>query len=148
MANMLTVTVGTTDYTFDWISQHIQIEAGVAEVTAADLKLAIHDAQDDEVALPFDPIADFFNPVQLTNTTATFLNLVLRDQWRIDSLNSSGTLVVGAGNVVNVTNGIDIFVSNPLVDMVNNTSAAGVLVTGGSGVLPGDITDIVSAVRE
>lgn len=135
MADMLTVTVGTTDYTFDWIAQHIHIEAGVTEVTATDLKTAIHDAQDAEVALPFPPIADFFNPVTLTGTTKTFLNIVLRDQWRIESSSLSGTLVVGAGNVVNVNNGIDIFVPNVLVNMVNNTSAAGVLVTGGGSGL-------------
>lgn len=135
MADMLTVTVGTTDYTFDWIDQHIHIEALVTEVSAADLKTAIHDAQDAEVGIPFDPIADFFNPVTLTPTSSTFLNIVLRDQWRIESFSSSGTLVVGSGNVVNVNNGIDIFVPNALVSMVNNTSQAGVLVTGGGSGL-------------
>lgn len=136
MADMLTVTVGTTDYIFDWITQHIHVEAGVTEVTAADLKTAIHDAQDDPVAMPFPPIADFFNPVTLQpGISATFLNVVLRDQWRIESLSSSGTLVVGAGNTVNVNNGIDIFVPNPLVSMVNNVSAAGVLVSGGGSGL-------------
>ena len=135
MADMLTVTVGTTDYTFDWIAQHIHVESGVTEVTAADLKTAIHDAQDDPVAMPFPPIATFFNPVTLTGTTSTFLNVVLNDQWRIESLSGSGTLVVGAGNVVNENNGIDIFVANVLVSMVNNTSASGVLVQGtGSGL--------------
>lgn len=131
MADMLTVTVGTTDYTFDWIDQHIHIEAGVTEVTAADLKTAIHDAQDDVVGMPFDPIADFYNPVTLTTSADTFLNVVLRDQWRIESFSSSGTLTVGDGNVVNVNNGIDIFVPNVLVSMVNNTSQAGVYVSGG-----------------
>lgn len=128
MADMLTVTVGTTDYTFDWIAQEIKVENLVDEVAAADLKLAIHDAQDDVVAMPFDPIADFFNPVTLTTSSSTFLNVILRDQWRIDSLSSSGTLTVGDGNVVNANNGIDIFVANVLVNMVNNTSSAGVLV--------------------
>lgn len=130
MADMLTVTVGTTDYTFDWIAQHIRIEAGVTEVTAADLKTAIGDAQDDVVAIPFPPISTNFNPVTLTGTSSTFLNVVLNDQWRIDSLSGSGTLTVGGGNVVNENNGIDIFVPNVLVSMVNNTSAAGVLVGG------------------
>ena len=135
MADMLTVTVGTTDYTFDWIIQEVHIQSGTTEVTAADLKQAIHDAQDDPVAMPFDPIADFFNPVVLTDTASTFLNVVLRDQWRIDSLAASGTLTVGDGNVVNVNNGIDIFAPNALVNMVNNTSQAGVLVQGtGSGL--------------
>jgi len=142
MADMLTVTVGTTDYTFDWIDQHIHIESGVTDVTAADLKTAIHDAQDDAVGMPYPKIATFFNPVTLTGTTSTFLNVVLEDQWRIESFSPSGTLTVGAGNVVNVNNGIDIFVQNVLVNMVNNTSAAGVLVTSGSGVTQQDKDDI------
>jgi len=131
MANMLTVTVGTTDYTFDWIAQHIHIEAGVTEVSASDLRQAIHDAQDDVVAMPFPAIATFYNPVTLSGSASTFLNVVLNDQWRIESLSGSGTLTVGGGNVVNVNNGIDIFVPNALVSMVNNTSAAGVLVESG-----------------
>lgn len=139
---MLTVTVGTTDYTFDWIAQEIKIETGVTDVTAADLKQAIKDAEDDVVGVPFPPIATFFNPVTLTATTSTFLNVVLNDQWRIDSLSASGTLTVGGGNVVNENNGIDIFVTNVLVNVINNTSAAGVLVVSGSGVTQQDKDDI------
>lgn len=142
MADMLTVTVGTTDYTFDWIAQEIKIETGVTDVTAADLKQAIKDAEDDVVGVPFPPIATFFNPVTLTATTSTFLNVVLNDQWRIDSLSASGTLTVGGGNVVNENNGIDIFVTNVLVNVINNTSAAGVLVVSGSGVTQQDKDDI------
>jgi len=148
MADMLTVTVGTTDYTFDWIAQHIQIESGVTEVTAADLKTAIKDAEDDVVAMPFPPIAKFFNPVTLTGTASTFLNVVLQDQWRVESFSNSGTLTVGNGNVVNVNNGIDIFVANPLVNMVNNTSAAGVLVQGtGSGLSAAEQTRLIEIHR-
>lgn len=148
MADMLTVTVGTTDYTFDWIDQHIHIESGVLEVTAADLKQAIGDAQDDPIGMPFDPISTNFNPVTLTATASTFLNVVLNDQWRIDSLASSGTLTVGNGNVVNVNNGIDIFAPNALVNMVNNTSQAGVLVQGtGSGLDAGQTTQLLEIWR-
>lgn len=144
MADMLTVTVGTTDYTFDWIDQHIHVEAGVADVSAADLKQAIHDAQDDVVGMPFPPIATFFNPVVLTPTASTFLNVVLNDQWRIESLSGSGTLTVGDGNVVNINNGIDIFAPNVLVNMVNNTSSAGVLVQGtGSGLNASQATQLL-----
>lgn len=143
MADMLTVTVGTTDYTFDWIAQHIRIEAGVIEVTAADLKTAIGDAQDDPVAIPFPPISTNFNPVTLTGTSSTFLNVVLNDQWRIDSFSGSGTLTVGEGNVVNENNGIDIFVPNVLVSFVNNTSAAGVLVGGGTAATAQAVWDYI-----
>jgi hypothetical protein len=129
MANALTVTVGTTDYTFDWVAQVIHIEDGVDEVTAGDLKDAIHDAQDDTQGVSYEQIADFFNPVTLTTTADTFLNVVLRNQWRIDSMSTSGTLTVGTGNVVNANNGIDIFTPNVLVNMVNNTSQAGVFIS-------------------
>jgi hypothetical protein len=146
MAIALIVTVGTTDYSFDWVAQVITIKSGVQEVTAADLKQAIGDAQDDTAGMSFPAISKNANPVVLTPTTSTFLNVILEDQWRIDSFSASGFLVIGAGNVVNVNNGISIFVVNPLVSFINNTSAAGVLVTGGSGVLPSDITDIKNAI--
>jgi hypothetical protein len=139
MANSFTTTVGTTDYTFDWVAQKITIENLVTDISAANLKQAIGDAQDEVIGIPFDPIADFFNPVTLTPTSKTFLNVVLRDQWRIDSFSSSGVLTVGGGNVVNVNNGIDIFSANANVSFINNTSAAGVLVTGGgSGLSAGE----------
>lgn len=139
MAIALTVTVGLTDYSFDWIAQEISIESGVTNITAADLKQAIGDAQDSTQGMSYNPICSNANPVTLTATSKTFLNVLLNDQWRIDSLSPSGPLTVGEGNVVNVNNGIDIFVNNPLVNFTNNTSAAGVLVQGlGSGLSPGE----------
>ena len=63
MAIAYTATVGTTDYGFDWIAKQIHVEALVTEVSAADLKDAIHDAQDDTQGMSYEPVADFFNPV-------------------------------------------------------------------------------------
>lgn len=146
MSIALTVTVGTTDYSFDWANQTIWVESGVTNVIAADLKQAIGDAQDDVIGMVFPPICKNFNPVVLTATSSTFLNVVLEDQWRINSFSANGFLVVGDGNVVNVNNGIDIFEINALVSFINNTSAAGVLVTGGSGVTPQDIVDIKNSI--
>lgn len=135
MAIALTVTVGTTDYSFDWVAQTIWIESGVQGVTGADLKQAIGDAQDSVIGMAFPQICVNFNPVVLTATTSTFLNVVLEDQWRINSFSPNGFLVMGTANIVNVNNGIDIFEINAQVSFINNTSAAGVLVTGnGSGL--------------
>lgn len=142
MGIALTVTVGTTDYSFDWIAQTIWIESGVQGVTAADFKQAIGDAQDDTQGMAFPPICVNFNPVVLTATSSTFLNVVLEDQWRVNSFSPNGFLVMGTGNIVNVNNGIDIFEINALVSFINNTSAAGVLVSGGSALTAQDITDI------
>lgn len=143
MAIAFTTTVGTTDYSFDWVAQQIHIEALVTEVSAIDLKTAIHAAQYDTQGISFDPIADFFNPVDLVpGSTATFLNVVLRDQWRVQSDSVVGILVVGGGNVVNVNNGIDIFATNVLVNMVNNTSQAGVYVSAaGVGITQQEVRD-------
>ena len=148
MAVSFTTVIGTTTYGFDWVEQHIEVESGVTEVMAADLKQAIHDAQDGTEGISFPPIATFYNPVILTGTSSTFLNIVLNDQWRIQSLSTSGTLTVGDGNVVNVNNGIDIFVANPLVSMVNNVSASGVLVTGGSGLTGAQATMLEELYRD
>ena len=127
-------TVGLTDYSFDWVAEEITIEAGITEVSAADLKQAIHDAQDGTQGMYRAQIAVNGNPVVLTGTTSTFLNVILQGGWKINSFSVSGTLTVGEGNVVHITDGIDIFAANALVNFVNNTSAAGVLVVSGSGV--------------
>ena len=131
MAVEFVTTVGLTDYSFDWVTEEITIEAGVTEITAADLKTAIHDAQDGTEGMYRNQIAANGNPVVLTGTTSTFLNVILQDGWKINSFSGSGTLTVGAGNVVSLADGIDIFAANPLINFVNNTSAAGVLVQSG-----------------
>lgn len=46
MAVEFVATVGLTDYSFDWVAEEITVEAGVTDVSAADLKTAIHNAQD------------------------------------------------------------------------------------------------------
>jgi hypothetical protein len=142
MAVSFTTTIGTTDYGFDWVNQIIEIEAGVVDVSAGDLRLAIHDAQDESAGISFDQIANFGNPFTLTVVSSTFLNVQLLDTWKILSLSVSGVLAIGGGNVVHIDDGIDIFAPNVLVTLVNNTSAAGVLVVGGSGVTAQDIIDI------
>jgi hypothetical protein len=141
MAVSFITTIGTTDYGFDWVNKVIEIESAVLEITAADLKEAIHDAQDGTEGVTFDQIAENGNPVVLTPTTSTFLNVILLSTWKILSLSVTGTFTVGSGNVVSKADGIDIFAPNVLVTLVNNTSAAGVLVvTGGSALLPAEAT--------
>lgn len=135
MAVSFITTIGTTDYGFDWVNKVIEIEAAVLSISAADLKDAIHDAQDGTEGISFDKIAISGNPVVLTATTSTFLNVILLSTWKILSLSVSGTFTVGEGNVVSLADGIDIFAANVLVTLVNNTSAAGVLVTTGGSSL-------------
>jgi len=144
MAVEFVSTVGLTDYSFDWVAEEITIEAGVTDVSAEDLKTAIHDAQDGTQGMYRNQIAVNGNPVVLTGTTSTFLNVILQDGWKINSFSVSGTLTVGEGNVVSLTDGIDIFAANPLVNFVNNTSAAGVLVQGtGSGLDAAQATQLL-----
>lgn len=148
MAVSFTTTIGTTDYGFDWVSKVIEIEAAVTDVSAADLKLAIHDAQDGTEGMSFDQIANFGNPVVLTASSSTFLNVILLSTWKILSLSTSGTLTVGDGNVVSLADGIDIFSDNPLVTYVNNTSAAGVLVESGvSGLTAGEAAQLAELAK-
>lgn len=132
MAVSYTATVGTTDYGFDWVDQEIEIEAGVAEITAADLKSAIREAEADVQGIVWPAIAQTFNPVTLTATASTFLNVILIDAWKILTLSTSGSFSVGEGNVVAEIDGIAIFAPNNLVANVNNTSSAGVLVGNAS----------------
>lgn len=138
MAVEFVATVGTTDYSFDWITEEITVEAGVTEVSAADLKQAIHDAQDEGGSgMARAQIAVNGNPVVLTTSSSTFLNVILQGGWKINSFAVVGTLTVGDGNVVSLVDGIDIFGPNVFVNMVNNTSSAGVYVSGvGAGMTP------------
>lgn len=147
MAVEFIATVGTTDYSFDWITQEISIAAGVTEVSAADLKEAIHNAQDEVVGMWRGQIAVNGNPVVLTTSSSTFLNVILQSGWKINSLDIVGTLTVGDGNVVHITDGIDIFGPNVLVNFVNNTSSAGVYVSEtGGGLSQVDLDNIADAV--
>lgn len=143
MAVSFITTIGTTDYGFDWVNKVIEVEAGVTDVSAADLKLAIHDAQDGTEGISFERIANSGNPVVLTGTSSTFLNVILLSTWKILSLSVSGTLTVGDGNVVHITDGIDIFAPNVNVTYVNNTSAAGVLVIASGVGTPAEVADAV-----
>jgi len=147
MAVEFVTTIGTTDYSFDWIAEEITIESGVLEVSAADLKSAIHDAQDGTQGMYRRPIMTTGNPVTLTASAETFLNVILLDGWKINSFSVSGTLTVGDGNTVSLADGIDIFAANPLVNFVNNTSAAGVYVSEtGGGLTQVDLDNISDAV--
>lgn len=128
MAVSYTTTVGTTDYGFDWVDSEIEIEALVEDVSAADLKTAIRRAEADVQGIVWDSIADTFNPVTLTPTSSTFLNVILFDPWKVLSLSTGGSFTVGDGNVVSQSDGVDIFAANVLVSKINNTSSAGVLV--------------------
>jgi hypothetical protein len=144
MAVEFVATVGTTDYSFDWVTEEITIEMGVTIVEAVDLKQAIHDAQDEVVGMYRAPIATFGNPVTLTGTSSTFLNVILQDGWKINSFAATGTLTVGGGNVVSLNDGIDIFGPNVFVNFVNNTSSAGVYVTGaGAGLTAEQATQLL-----
>ena len=135
-------TIGTTDYSFDWITEEITIETGVTIVEATDLKDAIHDAQDEVVGVYRNPIAAFGNPVTLTGSSSTFLNVILQSGWKINSFAVTGTLTVENGNVVSLADGIDIFGPNVFVNFVNNVSSAGVYVTSaGSGLTAQETRD-------
>lgn len=128
MAVTHTETVNGTDYGFDFDDQEIEVEAGVASSSAADLKEAIRAAEASVVGIVWPDIVDTANPVVLTASTSTFLVNKLLDMWKILSLSVSGTFTVEDGNTVSDADGIDIFAPNVNVTLVNNTSAAGVLV--------------------
>jgi hypothetical protein len=125
MAVLHTETVGTTDYGFDWADSEIEVEAGVASSTTADLKTACRRAEASEVGIVFDDIIDTSNPVTLTATSSTFLVVKLLALWKILTLSVSGSYTVQDGNTVHETDGVDIFAPNGLVSCVNNISAAG-----------------------
>lgn len=144
MSVIYTTTVGSIDFGFDWEDQEIEIDSTTVELSAVDLKTAIKMAEGSEIGIVFPGVADFGNPVTLTAAASTFLTVILRDQWRILSMRTSGTFTTGEGNVVNVNNGIDIFAENPQVSGINNISSAGVLVeTGVSGLTSSEAANLL-----
>lgn len=149
MAAVYTTVVDGTTFGFDWVNQYIETDSNTNAISAEDLKTAIHRAQAYEIdGIVNTQISDFGNPVVLTDTTSTFLNVVLLEEWRILTLALGGTFTVGEGNTVNINNGIDIFAPNPQVTSINNTSSAGVLVeTGVSGLTPTESALLASIVN-
>jgi hypothetical protein len=143
------VTVGTTDYEFDFTNQEIGVEDGVLTSSADDIKEAIRKAESSQNGIVFPSFLNTANPVTLdvAQGSSTFLTCTLLFLWRIVSLSTSGTFTLGGGNIVQVATGVDVLGVNVLVNQINNTSQAGVLITvaSGSGLSPAQddlLTDI------
>lgn len=129
-------TVNGKDFGFDFVDQEIEVEAIVTDALAAELKVAIREAEASEAGIMYDQIGNMGNPVVLdpAGPISTALTVILLDSWRILSLAASGTFTVAGGNTVNVATGADIFASNTSVDMINRLSQFGVIVPVGSGL--------------
>lgn len=144
MAVIYTTTIDGVTLGFDWENQEIQVDDLSSELSAATLKDAIKDAEDDQSSgIVFPDIAEFGNPVTLTGSVSTAQTVILQDQWRILSLATSGTFTVSGGNVVNTNNGADIFSTSNTIPTNNLLSANGVLVeTGVSGLTADESTQL------
>lgn len=137
MAVEYVATVNGTDYGFDWVDQEIEVEAGVANIVADDLKDAIREAEATAVGMSYDDIMSgagdptILDPAQ---GIATDRSVILLSGWRVLSLSTTGTFTLGGGNIVNIVTGVDVLGQNTQITSINNVSQAGTRVSIGSGL--------------
>ena len=119
--------------TFNFETEVVSIDSGTSSLQAETLQKGARDAEESTTGITYRRIIDASGKIALDAQSQTGLTITLLRNWKILSLKTSGLLSVGGGNVVNENTGVLIFGSNPQVDTQNNTSVAGVRVTG-SGV--------------
>lgn len=148
MAVSYTATVATFDYGFDFDSQFIYIDAGLAQIPVGDLYTAVKEAQASSVGVVYDLIATGTGLDELDPGIQTFLTIRMFDEWELRSLRSSGKVTTNGGNIVK-DNGKDPFFDDGNVFYIAFFSQAGIKTTVavGSGVLPSDVTAIADATR-
>lgn len=132
----LTINYNGYDYEFYFVDQRIDVDATLTTVQVIDLYEVIKLAQETEVGINFPTIANGEGRTPLGSVDSTYLTVILYDNWRLNSLKTSGYIVVTGGNLVRDDQGLPIQ-PNPLVTSYIQTSQAGVLVeTGTSGLTP------------
>lgn len=132
MAVVLTVTVDSYDYGFDFVDSRIDIDASLDSVNVNKLWDAIQEAMAHEQGVIYDVIATAEGTTTLSAGIATFLTVSLQDQWEINTLKSSGKFQVEGGNLVRADEE-DPFRDNPLITYINNLSQAGIIATVATG---------------
>jgi hypothetical protein len=144
----LTITYGGFDYGFFFTDQRIDVDATLTTIQVIDLYEVIKLAQETEVGISFDTIANGEGRTPLQGSDSTYLTVILFDNWRLNSLKTSGYIVVTGGNLVREDQGLPVQ-PNPLVTAYIQTSQAGVLVeTGTSGLTPVESQALLNIYQE
>jgi len=140
-----TITVNGIGFTYDFEGEVISIDALTEKLDADSLQEASREVEASEEGIAFPQIINTSGKVTLDAESETGLNVILKNNWKILTLKTSGLFTVSGGNVVSDINGVAIFAANPVVDAQNNTSQAGVRVLSGNGSGDCDFTEIMAA---
>lgn len=151
----ITIAVPTKgDIRFDLSNEIAYIEDTIDDLTGQELYNAARDAEDANVANNFEKIVDgegkaFLGTTSLGNKQ-TGATVTLLRAWKLQSEKTSGALLVFEANVVNATDGAEIFNDVAGVSQVNILIGDGVevVVNVGSGVTPSDIIAIKDAIYD
>jgi hypothetical protein len=131
--------------TANWLTQQIEIGSPQAVL---DVQSLINDIRDFEYTwdgLAYEHIADASGKEDLGNGVNVGITLSILSPWQLLWWSGNYIATISGGNLVGGLNG-DPVAYTPGVQVVIIQSAASTIVVTGSGVLPGDIDDIVDAV--
>lgn len=147
----ITVTVNSIDFTFDFITQIIDVDASVSVLDVYDLWVAIRTAAGTSTGIAYPAIAKAggLDTLDSAQGIQTFITVTLFDGWEVNSLRGSGKFTLSGGNLLR-EDGNDPFVDNPLITYFAFFSQAGTVTTvaTGSGVTPQDKIDIANLNRQ
>lgn len=135
MSVAYTATVSGYDYGFDFEDQRIDVDASLSVIAVINLYTAIKEAQANLVGIVYPVVAHAEGLTNLDDETKTFITVILQDNWAVNSLRSSGFVMINGGNLVRADGSL-IVRENPLITYFNQTSQAGVVftVSVGSGL--------------
>jgi hypothetical protein len=131
--------------TIDWENQLINVTSPQSDVLIQDLIDFIRTEEPSVEGITYGSVATAVGKNQLSPVASTGITLTLLDNWQLKFWSGSYTATISGGNLLGGP-GDDPVAYTAGVQVVIIQSAASTLVVTGSGVLPGDITDIAEAV--
>lgn len=132
MAAAYTSTINGYDYDFDYEDQRIDVDASLTTIPVVDVYDAIKEAQANLIGIVYPVIAHAEGLTDLDESIQTYITVILQDNWALNSLKSSGFVIINGGNLVRSDSGL-IVRENPLITYFNQTSQAGVVFTIATG---------------
>ena len=126
-----TVVISGKTYGFDFEDTRIDVDATLDQLDVVNLYEVIKVAQESDVGIAFNTIANGSGLDSLASGIKSFLTVTLQSTWELNSLKSSGKFEVLGGNLIRA-DGADTFRDNPLITYLAYFSQAGVLVESNS----------------
>jgi hypothetical protein len=132
LAVQYTATIGAYEFGFDFEAQRVDVDATITRLDVGDLWEAMKQAMYSQIGIVYPPIAIAEGKTNLSAGIATYLTVIMLDNWEINTLRVAGKFEVAGGNLVR-HDGEDPFLDNPLITYINQVSQAGVIATVSTG---------------